>query len=135
IRKVEPLSRALAGMDAWITGLRRDQATTRTDIQYVEVDDTHGNIIKLNPLADWTEERVWSYIHEHDVPYNALHDVGYPSIGCEPCTRAISPGEDPRAGRWWWEIEFEGKECGIHVTSLEEGAGEWGLNASRAKTP
>lgn len=114
IRKVEPLGRALAGLDAWITGLRREQAVTRTEIQKVEVDADHGGIIKINPLADWTEEQVWTYIQTHHVPYNALHDQGYPSIGCAPCTRAVKPGEDPRAGRWWWENP-ETKECGLHV--------------------
>src|SRR3954447_3712680 len=123
IRKVEPLSRALGGLDAWISGIRRDQASTRTDSGLVEIDSVHGDIVKVNPLADWSLDQVWAYIREHDVPYNALHDQGFPSIGCAPCTRAVAPGEDPRAGRWWWEIEFEGKECGIHVTSLEEGAG------------
>jgi len=117
IRKVEPLGRALAGLDAWITGLRRDQAATRADVQPVEIDDAHPGLVKLNPLADWTTEHVWAYIREHEVPYNALHDVGYPSIGCEPCTRAVKPDEDPRAGRWWWEQDAAAKECGIHVGS------------------
>src|SRR5438309_5549157 len=115
IRKVEPLGRALAGLDAWITGLRRDQAATRSDVQPLEIDEVHGGIVKLNPLADWTNDDVWSYIREHDVPYNALHDRGYPSIGCEPCTRAVAPDEDARAGRWWWEQDAVAKECGIHV--------------------
>lgn len=115
IRKVEPLERGLAGLDAWITGLRRDQATTRTDIQKIEIDDAHGGMLKLNPLADWSSEQVWDYIRAHDVPYNPLHDHGFPSIGCAPCTRAIAPGEDPRAGRWWWEMDEAAKECGIHV--------------------
>lgn len=121
IRKVEPLGRALTGLDAWITGLRRDQAASRADVQYVEIDDVHGNIVKLNPLADWTNEDVWAYIREHDVPYNVLHDVGYPSIGCEPCTRAVAPDEDPRAGRWWWELDPAAKECGIHVAYDADG--------------
>ena len=121
VRKVEPLRRALADLDAWITGLRRDQAATRSDVQIVEIDDVHDGIVKLNPLANWTNDQVWDYIREHDVPYNALHDVGYPSIGCEPCTRAVAPGEDPRAGRWWWEQDPEGKECGIHVTYDADG--------------
>jgi phosphoadenylyl-sulfate reductase (thioredoxin) len=135
IRKVEPLSRALSGLDAWISGIRRDQASTRTDAGIVEIDSVHGDIVKVNPLADWSLDQVWAYIREHDVPYNALHDQGYPSIGCAPCTRPVAPGEDPRAGRWWWEIEFEGKECGIHVTSLEEGAGEWGLTLTPTGKP
>ena len=115
IRKVEPLNRALAGLDAWITGLRRDQASTREATPKVELDDVHGGIVKLNPLADWSSEQVWAYIRANDVPYNALHDQGFPSIGCAPCTRAIAPGEDPRAGRWWWEQDPQAKECGIHV--------------------
>lgn len=119
IRKVEPLARALQDLDAWVTGLRREQAVTRTAIQKVEYDHTHG-IIKINPLTDWSDEQVWTYIRAHDVPYNALHDSGYPSIGCAPCTRAIKPGEDIRAGRWWWEIP-ESKECGLHVTTVETG--------------
>jgi phosphoadenosine phosphosulfate reductase len=119
IRKVEPLARALQDLDAWVTGLRREQAVTRTAIQKVEYDHSHG-IIKVNPLIDWSEEQVWKYIRANDVPYNALHDLGYPSIGCAPCTRAIKPGEDIRAGRWWWEIP-ESKECGLHVTTVEMG--------------
>jgi phosphoadenosine phosphosulfate reductase len=115
VRKVEPLGRALRGLDAWITGLRREQAVTRAQVRKVEVDPEHGGLIKLNPLADWTSEQVWTYIRAHDVPYNALHDRGYPSIGCAPCTRAVEPGEDPRAGRWWWE-SADTKECGLHVT-------------------
>jgi phosphoadenosine phosphosulfate reductase len=135
IRKVEPLDRALSGLDAWISGIRRDQASTRTDTDLVEIDNVHDGIVKVNPLADWTDEQVWSYIKDRGVPYNTLHDQGYPSIGCAPCTRAVQPGEDPRAGRWWWEIDFEGKECGIHVTSLEQGAGEWGLTGSPTEKP
>ena len=114
VRKVEPLARALAGLDAWIAGLRRDQAASRADVQPVAIDEAHG-IFKLNPLAAWTSDQVWAYIREHDVPYNQLHDRGYPSIGCEPCTRAVAPGEDARAGRWWWEQDSSTKECGIHV--------------------
>ncbi|MBI2886958.1 MAG: phosphoadenylyl-sulfate reductase [Chloroflexi bacterium] len=115
IRKVEPLERALAGLDAWISGLRRDQAATRSDVLKIEVDDVHGGIIKLNPLADWTSEQVWDYIRANQVPYNRLHDRGFPSIGCAPCTRPVRPDEDPRAGRWWWELDREQTECGIHV--------------------
>ena len=118
IRKVEPLGRAVNGLDAWITGLRREQAVTRGMVGKVEADESHGGIIKVNPLADWSGEQVWDYIRAHDIPYNALHDVGFPSIGCAPCTRAIKPGEDSRAGRWWWEMP-ETKECGLHVTPVE----------------
>jgi phosphoadenosine phosphosulfate reductase len=113
IRKVEPLRRALGGLDAWITGLRREQAVTRTAVPVVEVDHGNGGIVKVNPLAAWTEAQVWDYVRAHDVPYNRLHDLGYPSIGCAPCTRAVAPGEDARAGRWWWENP-ETKECGLH---------------------
>ena len=103
IRKVEPLNRALGELDAWITGLRRAQAVTRGGVPKVELDTAHHNMVKLNPLADWSEQQVWDYIKQHQVPYNTLHDQHYPSIGCSPCTRAIKPGEDIRAGRWWWE--------------------------------
>jgi phosphoadenosine phosphosulfate reductase len=113
IRKVEPLTRALAGKKAWITGQRRAQSSTRAELQQQEY-DAANQLEKFNPLADWTEEDVWHYLHENRVPYNALHDRGYPSIGCEPCTRAISAGEDVRAGRWWWENP-ESKECGLHM--------------------
>ena len=122
IRKVEPLRRALAGRDAWVTGLRRAQAVTRTDLPLREFDAAHG-LVKFNPLADWSEEEVWAYIRDRAVPYNALHDRGYPSIGCDPCTRAIRPGEDVRAGRWWWESR-DNKECGIHVSPLVNPTGE-----------
>jgi phosphoadenosine phosphosulfate reductase len=113
IRKIEPLKRALKQFDCWITGLRREQTITRNNILKIEIDSLNNNIIKLNPLADWTNEEIWKYIHENKVPYNELHDKGYPSIGCEPCTRAIKKGEDPRAGRWWWENDAH-KECGLH---------------------
>lgn len=113
IRKVEPLGRALAGDQAWITGQRRAQSGTRTALPFEEFDAAHG-IMKFNPLADWSTDEIWHYIREKGVPYNDLHDRGYPSIGCEPCTRAIAPGEDVRAGRWWWE-NAESKECGLHV--------------------
>jgi phosphoadenosine phosphosulfate reductase len=113
IRKVEPLGRALQGKAAWITGQRRAQSSTRSDLPVQEDDAAHG-MQKFNPLADWSEEEVWEYIRGNDVPYNPLHDQGYPSIGCEPCTRAIEPGEDVRAGRWWWENP-ESKECGLHL--------------------
>jgi phosphoadenosine phosphosulfate reductase len=118
VRKVEPLRRALQGLSAWITGLRRDQAATRSDLRKVEVDQDHGGILKVNPLVDWGWEEIWGYIRAHDVPYNALHDRGYPSIGCAPCTRAVRPGEDLRAGRWWWE-DSDGKECGLHPIRSE----------------
>jgi phosphoadenosine phosphosulfate reductase len=113
IRKVEPLGRALAGKRAWITGQRRAQSATRATLAVQEEDAAHG-MAKFNPLADWSEQDVWDYIRANGVPYNALHDRGYPSIGCEPCTRAIQPGEDVRAGRWWWENP-ESKECGLHL--------------------
>lgn len=113
IRKVHPLNRALSTVDAWITGLRRDQATTRASIKKIEIDSAHNGIVKINPLADWASNKVWDYIHKNNVPYNKLHDRGYPSIGCEPCTRAVMTGEDPRAGRWWWE-NAAAKECGLH---------------------
>jgi phosphoadenosine phosphosulfate reductase len=113
IRKIEPLNRALAGNRAWITGQRRAQSQTRAELHVQEQDEAHG-MAKFNPLADWSEDDVWQYIRSNNVPYNPLHDKGYPSIGCEPCTRAIQPGEDLRAGRWWWENP-ESKECGLHV--------------------
>ena len=113
IRKIEPLKRALRGTDVWISGLRKDQSVTRFFTPLIEWDDTY-NLLKVNPLLTWTEKNVWAYIRENGVPYNALHDKGFPSIGCQPCTRAIKPGEDVRAGRWWWE-EPEHKECGLHV--------------------
>jgi phosphoadenosine phosphosulfate reductase len=114
IRKVEPLARALSGLDAWMTGLRREQSVTRTDTPELEVDDAHGGIAKINPLIAWSAAEVRAYADQHRVPIHPLHDKGYPSIGCAPCTRAIGPGEHPRAGRWWWENP-ENKECGIHV--------------------
>ncbi len=112
IRKIEPLQRAFASLDAWICGLRASQSVTRIDIGVVEW-DSNNNLVKVNPLAKWTEQQVWDYIKEHKVPYNVLHDKGFPSIGCQPCTRAIMHGEDVRAGRWWWENP-ESKECGLH---------------------
>lgn len=112
VRKVEPLQRVLRTLDVWITGLRREQAVTRTQIEKIEWDETN-NLIKLNPLAGWSDEQVWRYIKEKGIPYNKLHDRNYPSIGCAPCTRAVQPGEEIRAGRWWWEIP-EHKECGLH---------------------
>lgn len=113
VRKVEPLTGMLATLDAWITGLRRTQAVTRGQLGKIELDAEHGGIAKINPLADWTTEQVFDYIKANGVPRNRLHAQGYPSIGCAPCTRAIKPGEDERAGRWWWENP-EHKECGLH---------------------
>ncbi|PMS36148.1 phosphoadenylylsulfate reductase (thioredoxin) [Trinickia symbiotica] len=113
IRKVEPLNRALAGVDAWMTGQRREQSVTRAELAEEEQDAARG-IAKYNPLADWREAEVWAYLTKYEVPVNPLHARGYPSIGCEPCTRAIRPGEDSRAGRWWWESR-DSKECGLHV--------------------
>lgn len=113
IRKVAPLGGVLSTLDAWVTGLRRDQAVTRSDTPVVEVDATHGGIAKINPIISWGEAELQAYAAEHRVPVNTLHRKGYPSIGCAPCTRAIQPGEHPRAGRWWWENP-ENKECGLH---------------------
>ncbi|CAB4690150.1 MAG: phosphoadenylyl-sulfate reductase [Actinobacteria bacterium] len=127
VRKVRPLTKHLHGLDAWVTGLRRDQWASRTNIRKVEIDHDHGAIIKLNPLAEWTEEEVWDYIRERDVPYHSLYDRGFTSIGCAPCTRAIAPGEASRAGRWWWESNAP-KECGIHC-SVESGGLEHELHA------
>ncbi|GAB4324586.1 MAG: phosphoadenylyl-sulfate reductase [Promethearchaeota archaeon] len=112
VRKVEPLGRALAGKRAWVTGIRREQSITRVNAQLVEWDDLNG-LYKVNPLVEWTADQVWEYIKENDVPYNVLHDQGYPSIGCRPCTRAVKRGDDPRSGRWWWE-QPEKRECGLH---------------------
>ncbi|MGO4381496.1 phosphoadenylyl-sulfate reductase [Pseudoduganella sp. RAF53_2] len=113
IRKVEPLGRALKDKKSWVTGQRRAQSSTRAELAVQEDDAAHG-MVKFNPLADWSEEEVWEYLRANGVPYNELHDQGYPSIGCEPCTRAIQPGEDVRAGRWWWENP-DSKECGLHM--------------------
>ena len=113
VRKIAPLRRALAGVDVWITGLRAEQSQTREGMQMLEWDEANG-VIKLNPLINWSESDVWEYIREKSIPYNALHDEGYPSIGCEPCTRAIKEGADIRSGRWWWENP-EHKECGLHI--------------------
>jgi len=112
VRKMEPLKRAFKGLDVWICGLRREQSVTRQDVQLVEWDEAN-QLIKLNPLINFTEEEVWAYIKEHHVPFNKLHKQGFPSIGCQPCTRAVQPGEDIRSGRWWWE-DPEHKECGLH---------------------
>jgi len=122
IRKVEPLNRYLATLDAWVSGLRRDQGVTRTETPKVEIDRAHGGIVKVNPIADWSSEDVWSYVAAHNVPTNRLHREGYPSVGCDPCSRAVAPGEDPRSGRWWWE-QADTRECGIHVGEEEKGSG------------
>lgn len=116
VRKIQPLKRALQGSEAWITGLRRDQSVTRAGMNMVEWDESNS-ILKINPLWNWTESEVWEFVKKHDIPYNKLHDNGFPSIGCQPCTRAISAGEDLRAGRWWWELP-ESKECGLHRSKL-----------------
>lgn len=123
IRKVEPLVRALKPLKAWITGQRKDQSPgTRAEVPVVQLDPTFGSadhqLIKFNPIANWTSKQVWAYIRENDVPYNALHDRGFVSIGCEPCTRAVNPGEHERAGRWWWE-EATMKECGLHAGNVK----------------
>jgi phosphoadenosine phosphosulfate reductase len=114
IRKTEPLARALRGRGLWITGLRREQSVTRAQLDVLARDDQHG-LMKLNPLVDWLDDDVWAYVEENDVPTNPLHRRGFPSIGCAPCTRAVEPGEDARAGRWWWE-QAETRECGLHMT-------------------
>lgn len=113
VRKSRPLARALKGYDAWVTGLRREQAATRSQTAVVGPDPEHKRLTKIAPLAGWSKDQVWAYIREHDLPYHSLYDLGYTSIGCAPCTRATTKGEDERAGRWWWE-ENEVKECGLH---------------------
>jgi phosphoadenosine phosphosulfate reductase len=113
IRKVEPLKRALAGREAWVTGMRREQSPTRTGVEAVEWDAGNG-LVKLNPLTQWSAREVWAFIRDNGVPYNVLHERGYPSLGCAPCTRGVKPYEDERAGRWWWESP-ESRECGLHV--------------------
>ena len=122
VRKVRPLQRVLDGLDAWITGLRRETWASRADIRKLELDHDHGGIAKLSPLADWTHEEVWEYLRGNDVPCHALYEQGYTSIGCAPCTRRTAAGEDPRAGRWWWETNAP-KECGMHCT-IETGGFE-----------
>jgi phosphoadenylyl-sulfate reductase (thioredoxin) len=119
VRKVRPLLCALEGLAAWITGLRKAQTVTRRAVAKLEIDSIHNDILKINPLADWSEQQVWSYINGNNLPYNVLHDRGYRSIGCAPCTRATNPGEDIRAGRWWWE-QGDKKECGIHMSVRSE---------------
>ncbi|MCH7868661.1 MAG: phosphoadenylyl-sulfate reductase [Myxococcales bacterium] len=122
LRKVEPLRRYLGDFDAYVSGLRRDQNANRAGTRKVEFDEAAGGIVKLNPLADWTADEVWQYVEENQVPVNRLHAQNYPSVGCEPCTRAVKLGEDPRAGRWWWEND-DTRECGIHVGEEEGGSG------------
>lgn len=114
IRKVHPLNRILSTLDGWITGLRADQTEVRSNANKIELDEQHNGIIKINPIMEWTWDQTWDYIKKNNIPYNKLHDKGFPSIGCEPCTRAIKPGEPLRAGRWWWESDSQ-KECGLHA--------------------
>ena len=122
IRKVEPMRRYLAGLDAYVTGLRRDQNVTRTQTPKALIDEAYGGVVKLNPIAGWSQDEVWNYVREHQIPVNRLHKSGYPSVGCDPCSRAIRPGEDIRAGRWWWESQ-DTKECGLHDQEQEHGSG------------
>jgi len=124
LRKVEPMNRYLAeeGLEAWVSGLRRDQGVTRTETPKLEIDEAHGGIVKVNPIADWTRDQVMAYVDEHDVPINRLHHEGYPSVGCAPCSRAIGAEDDERAGRWWWE-DPDTKECGIHIGEESDGSG------------
>jgi len=112
VRKLDPLKRAFQGLEVWVCGLRKEQSVTRQAVKLIEWDENNG-LIKLNPLINFSEDEVWDYIRKHHVPYNKLHDQGFPSIGCQPCTRAVKPGEDIRAGRWWWENPDQ-KECGLH---------------------
>ena len=114
IRKVHPLNKMLATLDGWITGLRNDQTQNRAGSKKIEIDEQHNDMIKINPIIDWSWDQTWDYVKSNNIPYNKLHDKGYPSIGCEPCTRAIKPGEPLRSGRWWWETDPE-KECGLHA--------------------
>ncbi len=112
-RKIEPLQRALSGLDVWVTGLRASQSVTRENLNLIEFDEVN-QVIKVNPLLEWSEKEVWNFVKKHKIPYNSLHDEGFPSIGCAPCTRAVKDGEDVRSGRWWWENP-EHKECGLHI--------------------
>jgi len=127
IRKVVPLTGVLADLDAWATGLRRGQWATRGNIRKIDIDHDHGGLVKISPLADWSEEAVWEYIRDNNVPYHALYDKGYTSIGCAPCTRPVQPGEDARSGRWWWETGAP-KECGMHCP-IETGGFEHEVEA------
>ena len=113
VRKIESLHRAMDGLKMWVTGLRKEQSSTRENGKLIEVDENNHGLLKLNPLINWNEQQVWDYIEEFNIPFNELHKKGFPSIGCQPCTRAVKPGEDIRAGRWWWELEGH-KECGLH---------------------
>jgi len=113
IRKVLPLERMLKTLDGWVTSIRRDQTENRANTSIFEIDNSHRGILKINPLINWSSKQVWDYIEQYNVPYNKLHDKGFLSIGCAPCTRPVKPGEDPRAGRWWWESDTD-KECGLH---------------------
>lgn len=119
IRKIEPLARALTGLKAWITGMRREQSVTRAAVRKVEQDPVHGGITKINPLADWDTGKLMTYVKQHNLPVNRLYECGYTSIGCAPCTRAVEPGEHVRAGRWWWESP-EHKECGLHINGTKQ---------------
>ena len=132
VRKVAPLRRALATVDGWVTGLRREQIATRAQTPKIGLDLEHGLIWKVAPLADWTRAAVWRYIRERDLPYNTLHDQGFASIGCAPCTRAVQPGEDERAGRWWWEAP-ESRECGIHPAAPGPAADAVGDGSTRGQ--
>ena len=118
VRKIEPLIRALSKLDAWVCGLRSEQSVTRVNADIVSWDESN-ELLKICPLVYWTEEQVWDYIKAHDIPYNKLHDEGFPSIGCQPCTRVVKPGEDIRAGRWWWE-QPQSKECGLHNRPVKD---------------
>lgn len=122
LRKVAPLRRYLVDLDAYVSGLRRDQNVTRNRTAKVEIDLANGPIVKINPIADWSHEAVWQYVRAHDVPVNRLHAKGYPSVGCAPCSRAVRPGADIRSGRWWWEND-DTKECGLHVQEESQGSG------------
>ncbi|MDQ6963917.1 MAG: phosphoadenylyl-sulfate reductase, partial [Mariprofundales bacterium] len=120
VRKLAPLRRALDGADGWVTGVRREQSDSRADMEAVGYDTTFG-LHKFNPLIAWSADDVWSYIRSSDLPYNPLHDRFFPSIGCAPCTRAVTTGEDPRSGRWWWEHDDAAAECGLHLSEIERG--------------
>jgi phosphoadenosine phosphosulfate reductase len=122
LRKVEPNRRYLAELDAYVTGLRREQNVTRSDARHLEIDEGNGGILKINPLVGWTSDQVWRYVRDRDVPVNRLHAEGYPSVGCAPCSRAVKPGDDPRSGRWWWE-NADTRECGLHVDEEAGGSG------------
>jgi len=122
LRKVEPMRRYLADFDAYVTGLRREQSVTRTETPKLQIDAAHGSVVKINPIADWNHDDVWQYVRRYSVPVNRLHDQGYPSVGCEPCSRAVAPGDDPRSGRWWWE-NADTRECGLHRGEEDQGSG------------